>query len=1045
MKNLAGFSVNRPVTVTMLILIVVVLGILSLTKLGLDMLPEIDYPVISVVVQYPGVNSKDVEKLVTEPLEEAVSTVSNIKSIHSTSQEGLSIVLVELNWGTNLDFAAQDIREKVGLIEDYLPDDSSKPLVVKFDVSSMPVLAYGITFDCLGNCLNQDKDKTAFELRRLLKDEVKERIEKLEGIASVSLMGGLEKEVQINLIKSRLEAYGISQDQVFQALRAENLNISGGRLEQGDKEFSVRTIGEYQNIKEIGQTVVAILNNQPVYLRDIAEIKDSYQEERGYSRTNNQPSVLLMVNKQSGTNTTRVAERAKKEIESIAMSLPQLRFHLVMDQSKFVRVFTNRLIQSAIIGAFLASLIIFFFLRNWRPASIIIVAIPLSVIAAFIPIYGAGYTLNLMTLGGLALGVGMLVDNAVVVIENIFRHLEKGESKKQAAVKGTSEVTMAIVASTLTTVAVFFPMALAGGLAGQLSRGFALTIASSLFASLFISLTLAPMLASRLFSQEISNHYFRSTQNKFQKLKERYRKILRWCLSHRRQTIIFSGMIFLFSLLLIPFIGTSFFPSIDSDMLVLNIRMPAGTSLETTDRLVSQIEDVILGFDDVDSESSFVGLYQGSELDVASGMTSVGVNEAQIMIALKDKNKRHFSSQELSEMIRKKLPAVKGGDIRFTDVSNIGGLQSPVEIKIFGKDLAELKKISDNIASDISQIEGIRDIETTFSEGSPEFQIKIDKTKASHLGLTAGQIGSAVRDAWQGRVATRIRQKGEEINIRVRYQQIDRETLSQLGDIQIASPLGISVPLRQIGDVVQGEGPVKITREDQMRFVSITANSAGRDLGSIVQDIKNRIKTIYLPSGYFIKYGGSYKQMQETFKDFGFALLMAILLVYMVMAAQFENLIHPLVIMFTMPLALVGVLLALALSGQDLSAPSFMGLIVLTGIVVNNAIVLIDYVNQLRKQGLSRHLALVEGGVVRLRPILITSLTTILAMLPVALNSGLGAERMRPMAVAVIGGLTVATGLTLLVIPVIYSLSEDLLKKILLKISVNTKEKGKYQ
>ncbi|HHE76402.1 MAG TPA: efflux RND transporter permease subunit [Candidatus Parcubacteria bacterium] len=1026
--KLADFSVERPVTVLMIALIIVVLGGLFFARLGLDLLPEIEYPVVSVVTTYPGVTSEDIEEVLTKPIEDAVSTVQDVKSIKSFSQEGLSAVMIEFNWGTNIDSAAQDVKDKLDLIQDFLPADADRPLVVKLDVGTMPVLGYGVTLENLDT----------LELRRLLEDNIKDKLERIDGVASVQIMGGRQREILVSLDKSLLESYGLTQSQVIQALRGENINISGGHIIEGIQEFTLRTIGEYKNLEEIKNTVLCVKAGAPVYLKDVAEIIDTYKEERSYSRTNKKDSVLLLINKQSGSNTKEVADRVIKKLPELKKSLPGgINFNLVLDQSRIIKKATGSAAQSGIIGGLLAGLLIFLFLRNWRPTLATITAIPLSLLATFIPLYAAGYTLNIMTLGGLALGVGMMVDSAIVVIENIYRHLEQGKKRKEAAKIGASEVGMAITASTLTTIAVFFPLTLGGGIAGQISRGLALTVSFALAASLFVALTIVPMIASKIFKKRTAEEYKKTSgSQRFKKIQNYYKRILVWALKHRKKTILAAVGLLLLTLFLIPSIGAEFMPLGDRSMSILQLKMPPGASLEETSKVVGQIEDAILKLRDVDSVSSFGGLTEGGKMDVGMGFGSAGVNEATIMIKLKDKKDRQLSSQEIQEIIRQNLPRIREAEINFMDMSQqmLGG-GSPIEIKVFGKDLSRLKEIGNKIAKEISQIEGVRDVKNSLAEGKPEIAIKINREKAARLGLSAGQIGATVRNSMQGAVATKLRQAGEEIDIRVRYRPEYRQNIEDIKRITILSPLGKPILLGQVAEISKKQGPLKIDRDDQSRVALVTANTVDRDVGSIVKDIKEKLTDQPLPPGYFIEYGGSYKQMKDAFKTLSGALILAILLIYMVMASQFESLIYPFIVMFEMPLAFIGVGWALFITRQTLSLPSFMGIIMLAGIVVNNAIVLIDYVNQLRKKGMDVFSALIEGGTTRLRPILITSLTTIFGMLPMALAQQEGSEMMRPMAIAVIGGLLASTILTLVVIPVIYSVMESFSRQAAVKLS----------
>jgi len=1021
--KLTNFSVNRPITILMIACITVVLGVMSFSKLGLDMLPDIEFPVVSVITNYQGVASEDIEEIITKPIEDSVATVKDVKSIKSVSQEGMSMVMVEFNSGTNVDFAAQDLRDKISLIEQYLPEDANKPFVLKMDVTAMPVLGYGITSENLDT----------LELKKLLEDNFKDKIERLDGVASVELKGGWEREILVELDKPKLETYGLTQNQIVGVLRGENVNLSGGFITEGAEEFSLRTVGEYQNLEEIKNTVVIVKNGTPIYIKDVAEVIDSHQEERSYCRTNGRDSILMMINKQSGANTVQTSQAVKKELAELENRFSdKVSFALVMDQSRLIEQSTGSVTQSAVIGGLLAIFLIFLFLRNWRPTLAIAVAIPLSLIATFIPLAVTGYTLNLMTLGGLALGIGMLVDNAVVVIENIYRHLEKCECRKKAAKMGASEVGMAITAATLTTVVVFLPMVFGEGIAGQLSRGLALTVVFALTCSLLTALTLVPMMASKIFKRRTSEEYKKTSGEKsFEKIQKLYRRILKWSLSHRAAVILITIAMLITVVAAVPLIGTEFMPASDQSIMIVKVETPVGTSLEETNKKVRQVEKIIISQtgDDLISATSFGGTSEMSSRGASMGMGSGGANEAQIMLRLKDKEERKRSSLETQEIIRENIPQIKGLKVSFMDMSGamMGGASSPVEIKIFGKDLDKLKNIADEITQEISEIDGTRDINASLNQGKPEMVIKIDRERASQFGLTVGQIGSVVKNSAQGVVATQLRKSGEETGIRIRYDEVYRGDIESIESLPIISSSGARISLKQVAQISKEEGPVKINREDQLRVVSVTANTTDRAVGDIVSDIKKKLDNpehLGLPNGYFIEYGGSYKQMQDTFGTLILALVLAILLVYMVMASQFESLIHPLIVMVELPLAFIGVGAALLITGQNLSLPSFMGIIILSGIVVNNAIVLIDYVNQLRAQGMEKCQAIIKGGTTRLRPILITSLTTVFGMLPMAVATSEGSEMMKPMAIAVIGGLTVSTILTLIVIPVIYSLVE---------------------
>ncbi len=1015
--NIPEASVNRKITVLMLTLIVCLFGIISFVRIGIDMMPELEYPFVSVVTTYEGVASEDIENLITKPIEEAVSTVKKVKVVRSISKEGVSIVMVEFEWGTLLDFAAQDVRDKISWLTDYMPEDADTPLVVKFNMSDSPILFYGVT-----------GMEDTIKLRQYLKDNVKSRIERLDGVASCWIAGGLEREINVFVDRDRLRAYNLSLSQVIATLRRENLNVSAGHVTKGYTEYLVRAMGEYKSLEPIADTIVGMNNGTPIYIRDIASVEDTHKEIRNYTRTNKRDSLVIMILRQSGANTVKVIDRVKRALEEMRDEIPEgVKFHPVIDFSRIIKKVVKRTNLNAIEGGILAIMVILFFLGNWRPTLIISLAIPLSVVTTFMGIYGLGYTFNIMTLGGLALGIGMLVDNAVVVIENTFRHLDElGEDSKEAAKSGAREVGMAITASTLTTMAVFLPMVLTSGIAGKLSRPLALTVCLALFASLFVSLTIVPMIASTILrGKKRDGSGVPSGKSRFEPVRNIYRGALLWSLRHRKTVLVATVALFAGSLSMIPRLGMEFMPKQDIPILSMMAKMPVGTNLEETNRVIKKVEDTMLGQPETLYAALVIGLTETSKMDLAWGMGTADVNEAQIMAKLTDKEDRIRSSDEITDAIRRGIPRVKDAEFNFVDLGEMmmgAGGESPIEVKIFGKDLAVLEAIGTSIAEGCRGIPGFRDLELSLKAVKPEIQIRVDREQAARLGLTVGDIGRTVKEAFLGIVAGKYRIGGDEYDLRVRFQDFDRSSVSDISNINIPTPLGPQVPLYQIAEIAYGKGPVEITRENQERKVTVKGNTFGRDMGSIVRDIKERVAKMALPEGYLVKFGGRYEDMQEAFSSLSWSLVIAIMLVYMVMAAQFESLLSPFVIMFTVPLAFIGVVFGLFAFGKTLSVPALMGILILSGIVVNNAIVMIDYINRLRKRGVEFGEAIVQGAVVRVRPILVTAITTILGMLPMALSQTEGAELRSPMAVAVASGLLFSTFLTLFIIPIAYSI-----------------------
>ncbi|MFQ6037117.1 MAG: efflux RND transporter permease subunit [Candidatus Aminicenantales bacterium] len=1013
------FSVNRKVTTAMLAMILVVLGMIAFTRLGLDFFPDIEFPTVSVITTYRGASSEDIENTITRPLEQVINSVNRVKKVDSLTVEGASVVMVEFEWGTNLDFAAQDVRDQIGLYRSYLPEEASDPLVVKFNFSQFPIIFGGVT-----------ADRPTAELKEIIEDEVAPRIERIDGVASVQVFSTDVREILVNVDKAALESLNLSLDQILLALRMENLNLPAGHVVERHAEYLVRTLGEFESVEDIRNTVVGSTpNGQPVYLRDVAEVRDGLKEARFKSRIQRQKGVIYTISKRSGANTVITAQAVHEEMARIQKTLPpDIEFWPFMDQSDMIQRVIRRTGNNALVGGILAIFFILVFLRNWRPTLTIALAIPLSVITTFIALYLAGYTINLLTLGGLALGIGMLVDNAVVVIENIFRHIEEGKARDIAAKLGASEVGMAITASTLTTIAVFFPMVFARGITGRLTRGLALSIAFALLASLFVALTVVPMVASVLFKPNRNkNNQGKKKRAEFERAKRFYRNLLHKALKRKGRVLGGVLALFLLSFVIVPFLGTEFMPAMDRDMLILRVKMPVGTSLEETNYIASIVEDLMSKEPEVKTISAQVGsAAEEDPSDLAGGFSNTGTHEAILWVGLLPQSERTHSDLEILERIRKKLPELRNVKFEALDIGQMmmGGARAPVEIKVFGKDVFRLREIADGIVARIQGIEGLRDITHTFSEGKPEYHIRISREEASRLGLMVSQVATTVQAASLGKVATRYREGNEEIDVRVRFKKPFRDTLEDIKNIPVMTPANSMVPLGQVAEISKGEGPIQINRENQARVVTVMANIAGRDLGSVVRDIKQRIEGLdrTLPPGYFVEFGGQYEDMQEAFVIMAYAFALATLLVYMIMASQFESFRHPFVIMFTIPLALVGVIAALVVSGKPISLPVLIGFIMLGGIAVNNGIVMVDYINQLKRRGVDKREAILQGCTVRLRPVLITAFTTILGMLPMALSTSAGSEMRAPMAITVVGGLVATTLLTLFVIPIVYSI-----------------------
>lgn len=1016
--KLPSIAVDRPITTLMIVLIVIVLGVVSLGRLNIDLLPNMSFPAAVVVTTYEGVGPQEIESLITRPVEEALGTVQNVKNVTSLSQQGMSLVIAEFNWGTDMDFATLNMREKIDLFKRFFPDGVDSPMIFKFDPALMPIMSFGIS---------GDMDQAG--IRAFSDDIIKSRLERIEGVASVETSGGLVREIHIVIHPERLKGYNISIAQVAQALQLENLNLPGGKVYEGRNELIVRTVGEFRDIEDIKDIVINTPLGASVLLRDIADVEDTYKDVESFAWMGGKPCVGISVQKQTDFNTVKVSEKVNKELENIKEEYSEIEFYSIFDQADFIRFSINNLIQNGLVGGALAVLILYIFLRSLMPTLIISVAIPISVIATFILVYFANLTLNMVSLGGLALGLGMLVDNSIVVLENIYRFRQDGYESIEASKLAAEEVGTAILASTLTTMAVFLPIVYVKGLASVIFKELGLTVSFSLLASLIVSLTLVPVMCSRFLrvtSEE--NHYDEKRfftklsirwQRFFERIEQKYFALLKWSLGHRKIVVIAAVCVFALVIVIMPFIGMEFLPAIDEGRLTVNLKLPAGTRLEETYKVLSLMEQRLEDIPEVEQVFMTGGSSEGG-VSLSSG-TEVG----SMWVQLVPMSERSRTTEKVVEDARERLKDIPDADIKVESQSLMSFAMAgsaPITIEIKGDDLERLKEIADIVAEEVSQVEGTREVDTSMSEERPEVQVRVDKQKAASYGLSTAQVATAVEAGVKGKVATMYRVGGEEINVRVRLDKEQVSTIADISNVTIASPMGFQVPLDEVADISVEKGPMSITRKNQGRIVTVTSQIVGRDLGNVTKDIQTKLKSIVMPEGYYLEFGGERKEMIDAFQSLFMALILGIILVYMIMASQFESLLHPFVIMFSVPLAFTGAFFALLVMRRTLNVASFIGIIMLTGIVVNNAIILVDYINVLRKRGLDREDAILKAGPTRLRPILMTTLTTVLGMLPLAISRGEGHELSTPMATAVIGGLTFSTLLTLVVVPVFYTI-----------------------
>lgn len=1023
--KIANFSVDRPVAITMLIIALVILGMVSLPKLAVDLYPDMEFPVMLVATSYDGADPAEVEKVVSKPMESAVGTVSNIESVRSVSLPGTSLVIVLFNWGTDIDDAAMEVRDKIDMFREMLPEGVRSPMIMKMDPNSAPIMVYTLS------------GTDTIKLNSLAENIVEPRLTRVDGIASTQVMGGREQEFKVVLDQSKVEAYGLTTGQVAQAVMAENLSGSVGTVDHGANEISIKLHGEYTSVDDLHNVQIPLGLGGNIKLSDIAEIKDDYKKITEYSYVDGEPAMSLILFKASGNNTVQVARHVKDEVEQLNQSLPAgVKLTSVLDTSKFIEDSVNNVVHHAAIGGMLAIIVMYLFLNSVRSTFVVVVVMPIAVIATFTMMYFSDQTINMLSLGGLALGLGSLIDFSVVVLESIYRYRQNGYGAIEAAKLGTAEVGNAVMASGMAQVVVFAPIVFVQGLAGILFGPLALTVSISHIAALFTALTLVPMMSSKLLKEVPATEArlgSEKTKNPvvlfgryFARLSEKYGRMLGWALGHRKTVVILSIVLVVVSLALLPLVGTEFIPAMDQGEVAVDIELPSGTTLAETKVVANQVEEIIKKqFPDQQRIYTQVGTGDMAWLG------AVGSNEASVQVKLVPSTEREYSLEDAMEKIRTATANIAGATITVRDANQQSmGSGKPVEITISGDDLEVLKELGALITDAVADIDGTRNVTNTLEESRPEVTVHVDREQAALYGLSQQQIMSTVRTAFDGMVIGKVRTGDDEIDIRMMYADDFEETMPQLENLMLTSASGAKVPLGAVAEIAIGEAPVSINRIDQARTVQVQADISDRDLGSVNKDIEALLKGMALPDGYTYEIGGQAKDMAESFGDLLLAMLLAVVLIYMVMAAQFESLFHPFIIMFSLPPTIVGVVFGMLVTGNRLSVPALIGVIMLIGIVVNNAIVLIDYVNTLRRRGLERNEAILQAGPVRLRPILMTTITTVLALLPMAFGSGDGAESWKPLAVVVTFGLTLSTLVTLLLVPVVYTLFDDLGKKI---------------
>lgn len=1024
--NLPGLSIRRPMAVIMILLAVVLIGSVSLSKLEMDLLPNLNMPIAVVTARYKGVGPSEIEALITKPFEEVLTSVSDLKSIETISTSEYSLSILYFNEGTDMNFATLEMREKIDLVKAYLPEGVTDIMIMRIDPNNFQsTLELGIS-----------ADMALDELTRLVEDQIVNKLERISGVAAVTLAGGVEQQITIELNPDRMTLYGISIADLAQYLATENLNIPAGQIESSGMSIYLRTHGEFANVEEISNLSVPTAAGGMVLLKDLADINLVQKEKSSESYINGKLSLSLSIQKQSNANTVMVCRNIRNVIRNLQREYGQLHFSILYDSSSYIDTALQAVKDSVIQGGILAVLILYLFLRNVRATLIIGISMPVSIMTTFVLMYFFGINLNLISLSGLALGIGMLVDNSIVVLENIYRHRQEGRSLREAAELGTREVMLSVTASTFTTVIVFLPIAFIQGLTGQIFKEMGLTITFSLLASLIIAITFVPMMASKILSLEfvrknrpqklLTMRIFDIWERFYQSVLKGYERLLRLSIRKRGVTLLIAFAVFGATLFTLPTVGLEYFPSMDEGVILVELTLPKGSALSQTHDMAfeaqSRIEDI--------PEIREIYMSLGNGGFVLDRSTT---EKATLTVNVGSRDNRKRSINQISSDIRKRLSSMPGAKIKVTDDSRVMGFYlgtDEVDIRITGDDMDTLKRIADELLVIVKGIKGIEEAESNIEDEIQEVSIRIDRNKALLYGLTTAQVGQVIQAQINGLTATRFKYRGAEIDVVLMVNQEDYKNLNKLQDIQIQSPRGISIPLGELADISLEKSPLNIIRKDQKRAVSITASLNGRALNKVTQDIDRAFAAYDFSAGYAYSYDGQQQDLFQSFSELKDALIISVVIVYMLLAAQFESLLHPLTILLSVPLALTGALLSLFITGKNLSIPAFIGIIILVGLVVDNAIVLIDTVNRFREEGLTKEKAIVKAGPLRLRPILMTTLTTLLGMLPMALSRQQGSEIQVPLAIAVIGGLSLSTLVTLIVLPSVYLIFENAVERI---------------
>ncbi|WP_338433475.1 efflux RND transporter permease subunit [Clostridium tyrobutyricum] len=1023
--NLTELSVKKPAAITMVILLLLGLGIFGYRNLGSNLMPSMDIPIISISTPYIGASADDIRTDVVKPIEDSIAGISGIDKIQSTASEGLGQTIITFKMNTNMNTAFLDVQKAIDNAQGKLPKNADKPVLFKIDTNAMPVLTLSIS------------GSTSYDELYNVSNNITQELQKIQGVGNVTLEGIHKKQLMIRLNKSSIDYYGVNINTLINKLQADNINLPAGQIKQENMNESVRVTGEFQNINEIKNILVPTSNGSEVHLSDIADLNLEYPEENEHLRLNGKNTIGISIQKQSDANVVKTVDNIKSELKNIEKTLPKgINLVAANDTTTFINSSLSEIQHSLIEGIITTALVLFIFLRSWKSSLIVLVAIPTSLVSTFFVMHIMNFTLNMMSLMGLSLCIGILVDDSIVVLENIQRHLAMKKDPVSAAIDGRNEIGLAAIAITLCDIVVYVPVAFMSGMAGAFFKEFGLTIAFASLFSLFVSFTVTPMLASRFYNKannkKSSGILARLSKTKMFKILDGisksidnltaiYRRALIWSLNHRKRVLAITTAALIAFIALIPIggIGTEVMPVTDESTFTINMSFDSGTTLNQMDSKVKKVENYLHNVSEVKSYYSTVG-------SSSDGITSSNSSSGSIIVNLVSKKERKKSQSQIASQVRNwSKSSLSGTDFSIKESQTMSS-GSPISIQLLGNNTETLTELSNKIEKTINTIPGITDINNSTKASKSELRVQIDRLAAAHYGISASDISTILRTAIQGSSAGVYRTNGNDYDIMVKFEDGAVKTPSDIGSINVSNSAGQSVPINQIASIVKSDSPQSISRQDRQDVVTISANIQGRSLGAVNKDITQKLKSFSIPAGYEIKYGGSQEDMTETFTSLIEALIISLILIYMILVVLYESFLTPFIRMISLPCALIGALAILAITGKTLNMMSIIGLIMLDGLASKNGTLLIDYTNTLMKRGENLKDALIESGTTRLRPIIMTSATMIVGMIPSALSIGEGSEYKSSMSMVVIGGMIASTILTPIVLPIVYTLMDDL-------------------